>query len=937
MKRSILSAIVVAFALPACPLSSDGAPPNPQDPIPVDPQTKIGELDNGLRYYLRVNGEPGNRAQLWLAVNAGSILEDDDQQGLAHFVEHMAFNGTEHFSENQLIHYMESIGMRFGPELNAFTNFDETVYMLEVPTDTTEIVETAVQILEDWAHGLTFDEEEIDKERGVIGEEWRLGRGAQMRMLDKQLPILFKGSRYAERIPIGKKAVIDTCSYDTLRRFYRDWYRPDLMAVVAVGDFDPEWIEGLIERHFALLPMPADPREREIYPVPDHEETLFAVATDPEATHTTTAVLFKSDAEPELLIEDYRTHLIKHLHDDMLNDRLMELTKEAEPPFLFAMTADVPLARSKKMQMFASLVNEGGIEKGLEALLTESARASRHGFTASELERSKEEMLRQAENAYAERDKTKSKILASRCLAHFTKGEPMPGIESEYALAKQLVPGIALEELNELSARRVAEDNRVVLVSAPEKEGLAVPAEEDLAAVFEKVSRSRITPYEDMASDEPLLEEIPEPAEVESRSRIDELGVTEWTLSNGVEVVLKPTDFKNDEVRFWAYSPGGHSLVSDPMFVSASLASHIVQESGVGEFNSVALEKKLSGKVVEVSPYIGEITEGLSGTASPQDLETMFQLIYLYMTSPRNDADAFDSFYAKMKGTIENRSASPEAAFFDTLQVTVAQHHHRMRPWTVQLLDEINLDDAYDFYRDRFADADDFVFIFVGNFELEAIEPMVKTYLGGLPTTDREETWKDPGIALAEGVIERTVRKGIEERGRVAIVFAGPMKWSLESKYELDSLAEVMEIDLREVLREELGGTYGVGINSYAELYPRQEYQVHVTFGCDPNRIEELTQTVLEKIENLRDNGPDPEHVERVRESQKRQFEVNLKDNGFWLAQLHTRHLHGTDPALLLEYPRLVEDLSAQEMKQAAVKYLKPDDYVRVVLVPEER
>jgi zinc protease len=940
MKSAIpLVATLLLFLGPPAGLHTASPPAFAQElssPMPLDPGVRTGSYDNGLRFFIKVNKEPENRAQIWLAVNAGSVLEDDDQQGLAHFVEHMSFNGTEHFSKNELIHYMESIGMRFGPEVNAFTSFDETVYMLEVPTDTTEMVETAFQILEDWSHLLRFDEEEIDKERGVIGEEWRLGRGAQMRMLDKQLPVLFKGSKYANRLTIGQKAVIDTCHYDTLRRFYTDWYRPDLMAVIAVGDFDPDWIEGLVEKHFSALPAHDSPRARETFSIPDHDETLVSVVTDPEATHTTVTVMFKSDLVPMKTIADFRRHLTERLHDDMLNDRLVELTKEAEPPFLFAFMGEVPIVRTRRLQMVAAVVNQDGIEAGLEALLIEATRASRHGFTATELGRSKAELTRNIEKAYNEKDKTKSAEFSRELLNLFLRETAAPGIDYEYEMAMKLLPEITLAEINQIAASRVGEKNRVVLAGAPEKEDVAVPMEEDLVAVFERVEKAEIEPYVDKALDQPLVAEEPEAGEIVEEFFTDELGVTQWTLSNGLRVFLKPTDFKNDEILFYAYSPGGVGLAADDIHVSAEAAAMVVNESGVGEFNSVELEKKLSDKVVTVDPYIGYLREGLSGSASPQDMETMFQLIYLYVTAPRKDADAFESFLTKMEGVFENRSASPEAAFYDTLQVTLAQGHHRARPWNVDILKEIRIDDAYDFYTDRFSDAGDFVFFFVGNFTPEEIRPHVMTYLGGLPSTDRKESWADMGITPPKGVVEKTVEKGIEEKGQVAIVFTGAMDWTPERKYALGSLAEVMEIDLREMLREDLGGTYGVSINYQAEQFPREEYQLQIAFGCDPGRIEELTQAVFVQVDSLLTYGPDPDYVDRVRESQLRAFETNMKENRYWLGRLHSRHFAGEDLAGMLRDPELVQALSMEMIKEAAADYLNVENYVRVVLVPED-
>lgn len=940
MRRLILlsvSLLIILAAPAALPIASSvQSELNLQSPMPLDPTVTAGTYDNGLRYYIKVNKEPENRGQFWLAVNAGSVLEDDDQQGLAHFVEHMSFNGTEHFSKNELVHYMESIGMRFGPEVNAYTNFDETVYMLEVPTDTTEMVETAFQILEDWAHLLKFDEEEIDKERGVVGEEWRLGRGAQMRMLDKQLPVLFKGSKYAERLTIGKKAVIDTCHYETLKRFYADWYRPGLMAVIAVGDFDPKWIKGLLDEHFASLSSPESPRAKPVVEVPDHEQTLLSIATDPEATHTTVTVMFKSEVSPQTTVGDFQRYIVERLHDDMLNDRLVELTKLAEPPFLFAFMGEVPIVRSKRLQMIAAVVNQDGLESGLEALLTEATRASKHGFTETELERSKAELSRNMEKAFNERDKTKSANFSAEILNLFLRDSAMPGIEWEYETAMKMLPGITVDEVNRLAVARVGEANRVVLAGAPQKEGVSVPSEEDLLAVFDRVSVAEIEPYVDIATDKPLVPEEPRAGQVVSESVIDELGVTEWTLSNGPRVVLKPTDFKNDEILFYAYSPGGTSLSPDESYASAEAAAMIVDESGVGEFTSVELEKKLSDKVVSVQPYIDELREGLSGSASPKDIETMFQLVYLFVTSPRKDAEAFASFQTKMSGVLENRSASPEAAFLDTLQVTLAQHHYRARPWNLDTLKEIELESACDFYRDRFADTGDFVFFLVGNFNPDEIKPLVSKYLGALPSNGREERWIDLGIVPPKGVVKRTVSKGIEKKGQVAIVFSGPFDYTPESNYALRSLADVMEIDLREMLREDLGGTYGVSILPRAERYPREEYMLQISFGCDPDRIEELTKAVFGQIDSLLTYGPDPHYIQRTKESQSRSYETNIKENRYWLRQLHTRYFTGADPASILHYPDLVETLSVDMIRRAAEEYLDTRNYVQVVLIPEE-
>lgn len=942
MRRIALLPLVVALALLvgcASTRQEPGPPPATAGKdlvLPLDPQITAGTLDNGLRYLIRKNQKPGNRAELRLVVNAGSVLETDDQQGLAHFAEHMAFNGTKNFAKQELVDYLELIGMAFGPEINAYTSFDETVYMLTVPMDSVEVVETAFQILEDWAHQVSYEDEEIDKERGVVIEEWRLGRGAEMRMFDEQLPILLRGSRYAERLPIGDKAVLDTFRHETLRAFYRTWYRPELMGFAAVGDFEPAWIESLVQAYFSRIPPAADPQERTVFPVPDHEETLFAIATDPEATRNSVSIYYKQEVRDQGTVSAYRRSLIEQLYHNMFNQRLHELTKLPEPPFLYGYSGQGRMLRSKEFFILGAGVPNNGFDEGLEALLTESARVRQFGFTGSELERTKKDMLRGMEQAYRERDKLQSRSFAGEYVRHLLEDEPVPGIEQEYELYQELVPGITLKEVNALASEWTSQSNRVITVNAPEKEGIAVPDEAELLSVFAQVAQKEIAPYAEAVSDEPLVPRVPEPVQIVERTRIPEIGVTWWTLSNGVRVCLKPTDFKNDEIRFTASSPGGHSLVADEEYVAAATASSVVSEGGVGQFSKIELDKKLAGKVVGVSPWIGSLQEGVSGSASPEDVQTLFELIYAYFTAPRQDSAAFQAFQTRMKGSIQNRSAQPEAAFGDTVQVTLAQHHYRARPMSLELLDEMDLATSMAVYRDRFADAGDFSFFFVGNFTLEQLEPLVRTYLGGLPATGRQETWRDVGIDPPKGVVEKTVYRGIEPKSRTRIVFTGPFAWDgWQNSLELDALAGVLEIKLREVLREDLGGTYGVGVGASGSHYPDEAYSISISFGSDPERVEELTQVIFTQIDSLKNFGTTEIYVDKIKEMRQRQREVSLKENGFWVSSLQGTDFNGIDPRLLVQYPELVDGLTIEAVQQAAQQYFDMDNYVRVVLYPE--
>jgi zinc protease len=926
--------LILAVTLPVPARAQEAVVASPDAPLPLDPQITVKTLDNGFRYYIRPNKLPENRAELRLVVNAGSILEDDDQQGLAHLLEHMAFNGTANFEKQELVRYLESIGMSFGPEVNAYTGFDQTVYMLQVPTDDPEILATAFRILEDWAHRVTLDGEEIDKERGVVIEEWRLGRGANARMWDQQLPILFQGSRYARRLPIGRVEVLETFPHEALRRFYRDWYRPDLMAVVAVGDFDPAWVEEIIRERFSAIPAPQDPRPRPEYDVPGHAETLFAIASDREATSSQVSLLYKHPADDRNTLAGYRRILVERLMATMLNARLFELTQAEDPPFAGAGSGRGRFVRTSEVVELSALVADGEILRGMRALLMEAERAARHGFRASELERAKANLLRGLEQSWADRDNQPSARFAGEIASHFLEGEPTPGIEFEFQAGQALLPTITTDDVDRVVREWLHDRNRVVLVNSPEKEGLVVPSEAALAPVFQEVLAVEIAPYEDTTPEEPLLAALPSPGPVVRESTVPELGLTEWILANGVRVVLKPTGFKEDEVLVRAFSPGGHSLSPLEDHLSASNADQIVAMGGVGSFNRVELQRKLAGKAVSVSPSIGELTEGISGSASPRDMETLFQLIHLYFTAPRKDETAFRALQAQMGAILSNRDASPLAAFQDTLVVTLAQGHPRARPLTRESFREIDLDRAFAFYQDRFADASDFTFVLVGAVEPREVLPLVETYLGSLPDLSREESWVDVGVKPPTGVVEKRVRKGVEPQSQTRIVFTGPFDYTRENRLGIRILTSVLDTRLREVIREEMSGTYGVGVGRTYEPFPEPRYSISVTFGADPDRVEELVEAVFSEIRRLQDEGPSPQEVHSATEQERRSRETNLQENSWWAAQLSFSYQYDMDPRLLLD-DSLLAGVTVHSVQRDARLWLRLDNYVRVSLFPE--
>jgi zinc protease len=933
-----VSAVLAALGLASA--QDRPAPPPPQSisldqPVPVDPRITIGYLPNGLRYYIRANARPSQRAELRLVVNVGSVVEDADQRGLAHFVEHMAFNGGAHFAKQDLIRFMESIGMRLGPGVNADTSFDETVYMLHVPTDNPEAMRNAFLFFADVAHTLSFDADAIDKERGVIIEEWRQGRGAAARMQDQQVPTLLRGSLYADRNPIGTRENIESFKPEVLKRFYADWYRPDLMAVIAVGDFNKTDVERLTKEQFSQIPVPDQRRPRPTVEVPDHADTLYAIATDREATVTTVGLYNMLPLREQQSVGAYRRQQVERLYTNMLNSRLMELTLKPNPPFMRAGISRGIFVKSKEAASLMALVKEDGIELGLAALVTESSRAARFGFTATELDRERRQILRGYESAFAERDKEESADLAAEFIRAYTQKEPTPGMTYEYGLVQRFLPEITLDEVNTV-AKDWASGSRVVMVNAPQKPGLAVPDSQQLAAVLKTAGAGDVKAYVDVSADQPLLDRIPTPGSVARTATKERFGITEWELSNGVKVVLKPTSFKQDEVVFRATSPGGTSLASDKDWVAAMTAAQVIGAGGVGKFDVIQLRNALSGKAASVSAFIGDTEEGLGGGASPKDLETMFQLIYLTFTQPRADTAAFQMVTSQMRAMLANQQASPEWAFRHMLGTTLAQNHFRARPMTPAMVDEMDLQRSFAFYRDRFADASDFTFVFAGSFDVATIRPLVERYLASLPSLRRRETWKNEGITPPQGVVEKVVRKGIEPKSQAAIVFTGPVQFDSPHEVALDVLALVLETRLRLTLREALRGTYGVAVAATASKIPEARYSIAVEFGCDPERTEELVRTLFREVELLKAKGPTEAEINDAREALMTDYKTDNAQNARLVAKIVDRYELGEDVEEFFNLPGQYMAVTPGSIQDAARRYLNAGNYVRVTLFPEQ-
>jgi len=905
--------------------------------IPVDPQITIGHLQNGLQYYVRANRKPEKRAELRLVVKAGSVLEDDNQQGLAHFVEHMAFNGTQHFPKNDIIQFIESLGMRFGADLNAYTSFDETVYILQVPTDKTGVMDQALTVLEDWAHNVTFDPVEIDKERPVIMEEWRLSRGAGARTTDKLFPLVLRGSRYADRLPIGKTEIIQNFKPDVLKKFYTDWYRPDLMAVVAVGDFDKSAVENLIKSHFGSIAAPQAEKPRPTYDIPDHAGAIYALMTDKEMTSTSVEIENLMPARKQGTVGVYRQQIVDSLFSSMLSARFSEIAQKADAPFLGAGAGRQSfVAHTKDEASLEARVKEDGIEKGIDALLTEVERVSRFGFTASELDRQKQNILRSYERLVIEDINRLSNSRAAEYIRNFIEDEPLPGAELEQAYNQRFLPDITLDEINKVAKEWFSDRNRIVTVIAPEKPGLVIPNETRLTAVIKAAPDKELKPYVDTVTAGALLDPLPKPGSVVKATTREAIGITEWELSNGVKVVLKPTTFREDEIAFRAFSPGGTSLASDKDYAAASSAAQVLAAGGLGQFNAIDLRKVLTGKVASAGATISELEQGVTGGGSRKDLETMFQLIYLRFTQPRADATAFTVLTTQARTALANQTASPAFAFNQALTTIMGQNHPRRRVTTAATIDEWNLDKSLAFYKDRFADASGFTFVFVGSFDLPAIKPLVERYLGGLPSLHRNETWKDVGARPPTGVIERKVEKGIEPKSQTAILFTGPFEYDPAHRTSLRAMTQILQTRLLETIREELGGTYSITVGGNGQKIPNEEYQVAVQFGSDPQRTDDLIKRVFDEIEKFKTGGPTEKQLNDEKEALQREFETSSMQNGYLLAQIAGKYQIGEDVAGIWNAPELYRKLDAATIQQAAKTYLNMDNYVKVSLFPEK-
>ena len=912
---------------------------NPSDKLPVDPKIKIGKLSNGLTYYIRQNKKPEQKVELRLVVNAGSVLEDEDQQGLAHLSEHMAFNGTTHFKKNDIVSFLQSIGVTFGNDLNAYTGFDETVYILPIPTDKPGNLEKGFQALEDWAHNVTDKDEDIDAERAVVLEESRLGKGAEDRMFRKIYPRLFEGSKYAERLPIGIDSIVKNAKYESLRRFYKEWYRPNLMAVIVVGDIEPAKAEALIKEHFSNIPNPLNERTRQSIPVPAYNKSSGMVVTDKEATNYVIQLNYSAVPNPtDVTLKGYKEDIIKNIFVTLLNQRLRELTQKENPPFVYAGASFSSYARGYEAFNAEIGIGTGDALKGLEAFTSELERVKKSGFTQTELDRVKKNMVSQMEQIYNERDKSESANYAEEYIRNFLTQEPIPGIEKEYQYYQKLIPQISLNDVNDVANVLKQNSNKLITLTGPDTKQ-KLPTGEELLAKVAEVEKLDVKQYEEKAVASSLLSTMPKPGKIISTKKNAYLGTTELTLSNGVTVTLKQTDFKNDQILMSAVRPGGKNNYGVKDKYSAEYAVPVVRTMGAGNFSPLDLQKVLAGKSAGVNPVFTATTDGVSGNSTVKDAATMLQLLYLYFTSPRKDMELFNSFVQKSKSQVAMMSANPQVAFIDTLyKVMYKNNPLASAPFPkVENFDKINPDRAIQIYKERFGNAFGMHFTFVGSFKEDQLKPLIEKYIASLPSANKKFSYLDNKVRAVNGKVNVNVFKGTEQKALSLVLYHGEIPYSEDLDLKASAISEILNIKIIEELREKIQGIYTGGISAQFEKIPYPHYSFVLQLPSGPEKVDTLLYAIRKEIENLKNVGPSKANLDKVKQQWREQYKTNKKENAYWLGQLQSFKFPGGDPKYFIEYEKYIDALTPKSIQDAAKLLLNGNNVITAILRPEKK
>ncbi|HEY4057882.1 MAG TPA: insulinase family protein [Kofleriaceae bacterium] len=907
--------------------------PNGAPELPLWPEVKKGVLPNGLTYYILKRAKPEKRALLWLAVNAGSTLEDDDQQGLAHFIEHMEFNGTKRFPKAAIVNYIETIGMAFGADLNAETNFDNTTYKLTVPTDKPEYVGKGLDILRDWAGDASFEPDELEKERGVVIEEWRGNRNVQMRLFQKHMKVLFEGTKYATRLPIGLPEILKSAKRERLTSFYKDFYRPDLMAVIAVGDVDPAQLEKEIQAKFGDLKNPSPEKPRAMAGVPKASGVRVSIETDKEVPVSIVEIDNVFPHRPEATEADYHRSVVEQLYAMIVNERLATLAKDSAAPFGGAQVAPQSFVRDIDLFSRIAIAKTGKVEDTIRLMMTEAVRIEKFGVTQAELDRARTNMTAIYEQNAAEENTEDATSYVEEITRNFYEHEFMIGRSAEFALAKKHLPTITLDEMNKFAKTVGGADNRVVQISGPDASNL--PSKEKVLQIAKEVEASKLEPWKEASSNVVLMKEPPKAGKVVKEKKVDAIGVTEWTLSNGARVILRPTDYEAESISISGDSPGGLAMADAKQWPNARFADDVAGLGGVADIDADTLGKVLAGKRAAVSASISETQESIDAGGSMKDVETIFQLIYLKMTAPRRDPAVFAAWQQNTAEALENQRNNPETEFsIESNDVLWKKNPRRGTP-TADDIKKVDIDKAVDFYKSRFGDATDFTFVIVGQFDVEKLKPLVETYLASLPAKGRKEKEKDINIRRITGSLVKTWNLGHEPKAAVRAMYYGDDKWSRDKERDLFILSQVLDIRLREILREDMSGTYGVGVGGFFTRSPNQTRTFQIQFGCAPDAADKLLKAAQDDIVKLGKEGPTSEQLEKVKETWLREREVGLKTNGFWANWLATSYRYNDDPTLVNDPSKMLARFTPENVKAAVKEFLPAKSYYQSVMMPE--
>lgn len=937
--RRIMRLAFVAIAGFACMPAVVRAQQMP--PVPVDKEVRIGKLDNGLTYYIRHNEYPKNQVDFYIAQKVGSILEEDDQRGLAHFLEHMCFNGTKNFPGNSMVKWLESVGVKFGYNLNAYTSIDETVYRISsVPTERIGVQDSCLMILSDWADGLLLNGKDIDEERAVIHEEWRSQLPPNMRILEKLLPELYPDSRYGHRLPIGTMEVVDHFPHQALRDYYEKWYRPDLQGIVVVGDIDVDHIEGKIKELFSKIEKPVNPAERVYYPVADNEKPIVAFGSDKEQDKYVAQIMFKYDALPDSLkgtMADVTTAYLLDMAQMMLQIRLNELGQKADAPFAAASAfyGEFIMAKTKQAFQFAMLPKGNSFDEGLKAVYREALRAKRGGFTATEYARCRTEYLSQLEKAYNNRNQQENKTLAESYVRNFIDKKPIPGIETEYQMMSMIVNQIPVEAVNQVFSQIVSDKNLVVLGMMPAREGEACPKDEDILALLSQVEAENIAPYVDNVKDEPLVSELPAAGKVMKENMLSDFGAKEWILSNGAKVILKKTDFKADEINMMAVAKGGTSVYGNDKAADLMFMPAVLEQHGLGSFTNSELTKLMAGKQVSLKVSLDDYVRRLSGNTTPKDLKTYMEMIYMTFTGLTVTPDEFTAMQNLYKGVIQNQEQNPNFVFQKKVQEFLYSSPNK-QVFGVSDIEKANREDILSIIREQLANAAEFTFVFSGNFDEAELKALVEQYIATLPSVKgkKQELKHNPAVEIKSGNEEKEFSLKMEvPQGSAAVIISGKMPYSFKNKLMASMSAQIISARLLSEVREKEGAVYSIYTQGSQDRLSEVSVVYQTIFQVKPEKKDRALEIIRSEFEKLAKETP-VEELDKVKEFMVKQITGDEQTNSYWCSMMAGNELLPSEVCVKAE--QVIQSITPKEISGYVNEVMKQNNYRVLVMMPEE-